>query len=496
MSEGIDPPVTIEDNEHVMDSDDNEHDINSGDTNDVKVLQSELVNRQHILSNWQLNSIGGFEFSDKTKVNPFSLEAINKMVNDTTKKNDNNDNKQDEQNIIPTISGADIYSTVVRKKRKRSPTKIKKTLTKDIKQKEEHTNATTTKNRFSIFNLVNNSRPNGEKEKVILEKPTPFHIRGEKNTEEIRKWMSELQITNYDIKVLFRGHEAKLQAKTIEDYRKIQNFFEQNKVPNYTYQLKSARSVRAVIKGLDPRIESVEIKNALNDLNFKPRNVFKVKNKNGYQSSVTLIELEPTKESAKTHPIFDLKRLLNMVITVEEPKKNNQPKQCFNCQEYGHTKNRCFLAPICAICSDKHLTNQCDKDKNDKSAKLCNNCGENHTANWKGCKVYQVLLERLNPKQRREQRTANNIQRNKLSTANQFRDLNVIKGTTYANVVSGKVNNDESVNVNDLVKLMFAMQTNMQALQSNISEMITKQNMLENSIMAINETLNKISKRK
>lgn len=485
MSEGIDPPVSIVDNEHDMDSDDN---------NDVNVLQSELENRQHILSNFQLNSIGGFNFSDKAKVSPFSIESFtNKMVNDTTKINDDG---QDEQNITPTISGADVYSTVLRKKRKRSPTKVKKTAAKVIKQKVEHTNATTTKNRFSIFNLDNNSKPNEEKEKVIHEKPTPFHIRGEKNTEQIRKWMCDLQVIDYDIKILFRGHEAKLQVKTIEDYRKIQNFFEQNNVPNYTYQLKSARSIRAVIKGLDPRIESDEIKEALNDLKFTPRNVFKVKNKNGNQSSVILIELEPTTESAKTHPIFELKRLLNMVITVEEPKKNNQPKQCFNCQEYGHTKNRCFLAPICAICSDKHLTNQCDKDKSDKSAKLCNNCGENHTANWKGCKVYQVLLERLNPKQRREQRTANNIQRNKFNTTNQFRDPNVIKGTTYANVVSGKVNNAESVNVNDLVKLMFAMQTNMQALQLNISEMITKQNMLENSILAINETLNKISKRK
>lgn len=488
MSEGIDPPVTINN------IDNDEHDMDSDDTNGVNVLQSELENRQHILSNFQLNSIGGFNFSDKTRVSPFSIESItNKMINDTTKKNDNN---QDEQNITPTISGADIYSTVIRKKRKLSPTRVKKTAARDIKQKVVLTNATTTKNRFSIFNLDNNSKPNEEKEKFNQEKPTPFHIRGEKNTEQIRKWMYELQIIDYDIKVLFRGHEAKLQVKTIEDYRKIQKFFEQNNVPNYTYQLKSARSIRAVIKGLDPRIECDEIKDALNDLKFKPRNVFKVKNKNGNQSSVILIELEPTPESAKTHPIFELKRLLNMVITVEEPKKNNQPKQCFNCQEYGHTKNRCFLAPICAICSDKHLTNQCDKDKNDKSAKLCNNCGENHTANWKGCKVYQVLLERLNPKQRREQRTANNIQRDKFNTANQFRDPNVIKGTTYAKVVSGIVNNAESVNVNDLVKLMFAMQTNMQALQSNISEMITKQNMLENSILAINETLNKISKRK
>lgn len=216
----------------------------------------------------------------------------------------------------------------------------------------------------------------------------------------------------------YNGHEAKLQLKTIDEYRKVQTFFEQNNVPNYTYQLKSARSVRAVIKGLDPRIYVVEISEALKNQNFVPRNVFKAKNKNGERSSVVLVELEPSKDSGKSHPIFELKRLLNMVILVEVPRKQNQPKQCYNCQEYGHTKNRCFLEPICAICAEKHSTNQCDKDKNNKEAKVCNNCGKNHTANWKGCEVYQVLLERLNPKQRREQRIANNQQKFKINEKN------------------------------------------------------------------------------
>lgn len=492
MNEGNDPPNIPNKDGNTMDTE---------EANEVNKLQSDLLNRQHILSNFQLKSVGGFNLGDTSK-SMFSFmntAALNKATVNT-EPNPNNmvgDKPIESVNnhkIEPIISGADIYTTVLNKKRRRSPQTRKSTKVSN-KQQNISNNALTTKNRFSIFDFKNNEKVNKEV-KTVSEKPSPFHVRGEKNTSEIRKWMSELEITDYDIKILFRGHEAKLQVKTVDEYRKIQSFFERKNIPNYTYQLKSARSIRAVIKGLDPRIDSDEIKEALIELNFNPRNVYRSKIKQNITSSVVLVELEPLQ--GKTHPIFDLKRLLNMVVTVEEPKKNNQPKQCYNCQEFGHTKNRCFLTPVCAICAEKHLTNMCDKDKTDKSAKVCNNCGENHTANWKGCQVYQVLYERLNPKQRREQRIANNQQKRTYHTKNQNPEPNIINGISYANVVTGNKSNksDESINSSDLIKIIFMMQSNIQALQTNINEMIKKQNMLENSIGEINKMLSNLCKQK
>lgn len=493
MSEGISPQVTISD---VMDAE-NIDELSDNNTN-INALQQNLLERQTLLSNFQLQSFGGF--SSYMPQNPSdNVNINNQAINMKPKDNqDNPENVVVVQNEPPTMSGADIYTTVLNKKRRLSPPARR--IVKIQKGPKKVNNTLVTKNRFSIFDFQKNEKSKNEPEKVTIEKPTPFYVRGEKSTSEIRKWMNELEIADYDIKVLYNGHEAKLQLKTIKEYRKGQTFFEQNNIPNYTYQLKSARSVRAVIKGLDPRIDTDEISEALKNLNFMPRNVFKTKNKNGERSSVVLVELEPRKDNGKSHPIFELKRLLNMVILVEVPRKQNQPKQCYNCQEYGHTKNRCFLTPICAICAEKHSTNQCDKDKNNKEAKVCNNCGKNHTANWKGCEVYQVLLERLNPKQRREQRIANNQQKFNTNEKKQNLEPQVIKGVSYANVLTGNVNhnnkNDESFNSNDLIKLMFMMQSNMQALQVNISEIIKKQNALENSIVEINKMLSKISKQK
>jgi len=507
--EGNKPPDINGDALNSMDTDnvnndDNVNNVTIVDDNasDDSELQHKLMERQQVLSSLQMKSIDGFHFSNTIPKNfNFFAQTNSGSVPNPREMNNLRDDNAKKQNVTPTISGADIYTTVLNKKTGQSKKRRRSPLAKQpAKELKKSNNTITTKNRFSIFNTQNKDKPKNEEVKTC-EKPTPFYVRGEKNTSEIRKWMNELKISDYDIKILFQGHEAKLQVKTIDEYRKIQSFFEQKNIPNYTYQLKSARSIRAVIKGLDPRIESDEITNALSDLEFIPRNVFKTNNRNGDKSNVVLVELEPCKDNTKSHPIFELKRLLNMVITVEVPKKNNQPKQCYNCQEYGHTKNRCFLAPICAICAEKHTTNQCDKDKNDKSAKVCNNCGENHTANWKGCQVYQVLLERLNPKQRREQRIANNQQKRIIHTTKQNPEQNLIKGISYANVVAGNANknnknSDESFNSNDIIKLMFMMQANMQALQSNISEIINKQNALENSIVEINKMLCKICKQK
>lgn len=494
MSEGNGPPDIKNNDGNTMDTDEHK---------DSNVLQSELQDRQHVLSNCQIKSIGGFSFGESSKnlfsfmntsaLNTAALNSLNTKLNPDIMVNDKPIDSDLNQKVTPVISGADIYTTVLSKKRGRSPqTKKSAKVTNKVQKTSKNTLAT--KNRFSIFDLKNNEKNKQKEEKMVSEKPSPFYVRGEKNTSDIRKWMSELQITDYDIKILFSGHQAKLQVKTVDDYRKIQKFFEVKNIPNYTYQLKSARSVRAVIIGLDPRIDSDEIIQALIDLNFTPRNVYKSKNKKGVASNVVFVELEPCNE--KSHPIFELKRLLNMVVSVEEPKKNNQPRQCYNCQEYGHTKNSCFLTPICAICAEKHATNLCDKDKKDTSAKVCNNCGENHTANWKGCQVYQVLYERLNPKQRREQRIANNQQKN--HTKNQNTVPKVIKGISYANVVTGNLSNknDESINSNDLIKLMLMMQSNIQALQSNISDILKKQNALENSIAEINKMMSKICKQK
>jgi len=86
--------------------------------------------------------------------------------------NKEKDKSDTNQNAAPTISGADIYTTVLSKKRRRSPQARK--AVKDQKV----SNKLTTKNRFSIFNFQNKENQQNKVEEKISEKPTPFYVRG------------------------------------------------------------------------------------------------------------------------------------------------------------------------------------------------------------------------------------------------------------------------------------------------------------------------------
>lgn len=51
---------------------------------------------------------------------------------------------------------------------------------------------------------------------------------------------------------------------------------------------------------------------------------------------------------------------------------------------------------MCVKCSEEHRTEDCQKSK--KSKAKCANCGEAHTANWKGCSAYKKVEEKIHPK--------------------------------------------------------------------------------------------------
>jgi len=158
----------------------------------------------------------------------------------------------------------------------------------------------------------------------------------------------------------------------------------------HTYQLPEDRAHRVVIRHLHPTTPINVIKEALEEEGFSVRNVTNVlhhttKNK----LPLFFVDLEPEN---KSESIYDLKRLLRCVITVEEPHKKRIIPQCSRCQQYQHTKGYCNHSPKCVKCGEGHLTSVCEKSR-DVPAK-CALCGGAHPANYKGCQVYSELKRR------------------------------------------------------------------------------------------------------
>lgn len=149
-----------------------------------------------------------------------------------------------------------------------------------------------------------------------------------------------------------------------------------------------------MIKGIDAYVDPDEVKISLGEKGFKVKSVSNIKNKDRVPQPLFRVELEPNDiilKKNETHPIYDLHLLMHRRVTVEEPHKRSGPVQCLNCQEYGHTKTYCKLPSVCVVCGDLHNSSKCDKPKNDSTVKKCSNCGGNHTANYRGCPVFDVV---------------------------------------------------------------------------------------------------------
>ncbi len=302
----------------------------------------------------------------------------------------------------------------------------------------------TLQNKFEVLGVEDDKETrtsNGKAE----EKPPPIYLR-EKASNDLLTNLKRTLKNPFFIVPMKKGNmdEIKIQFNSVEDFKLVRDSFDQTGKNYYTYQLKSARGIMIVLKGLESHIPLDEIKEDLEGQGFKIKNIANITNRNKVPQPMFRVELEPSNEKYKKiedHPIYKIRAVLYRRVTVEQPLKRKAVIQCFNCQEYGHTRGYCRLPHICVICGSSHDTKNCPLDKTSKESatkRFCINCKGNHTANYRGCPVYAHFYDKLYPKQRSEQIQMKNTSPAIAQTTN-FKDaeksnkLNVSKVGTYAN---------------------------------------------------------------
>lgn len=148
---------------------------------------------------------------------------------------------------------------------------------------------------------------------------------------------------------------------------------------------------------MHPTADTKELKEEIEKHNHK---IIKITNILENRTKVPLplffIELQ---QKDNNKEIYNIKNLLNTIITFEHPYKKRDIAQCTGCQAYGHTKNYCFKSPRCVECAEKYLTSDCPMKQKFKEVK-CYNCEGNHPASYKGCEVRKQLQQKLYPKLR------------------------------------------------------------------------------------------------
>jgi hypothetical protein len=80
--------------------------------------------------------------------------------------------------------------------------------------------------------------------------------------------------------------------------------------------------------------------------------------------------------------VRSLAELCALQVSVESYVSAKRPRQCKRCQGFGHTQRNCGYAPRCVACVGSHLSGGCSTPWEEPQ---CCGCGENHTANYRGC---------------------------------------------------------------------------------------------------------------
>lgn len=280
-----------------------------------------------------------------------------------------------------------------KRKRIRSPDDENKT--NKITRSENYWlgNVINTHNRFETLNEGEGSEAavtENHTHNITEPKPPPIFVAGVKRITPLIELLNEITPGKYTVKAL-HNDEVKIQPTTGKEYSTIIKALEEKQTEFHTYQPKQSKPFRVVLKNVHPSVNEEELKTSIQDLGHEVINIWNVKHrKTNVSLPMFFIDLKP-KDNNKE--IYNIKRLLNLVVRFEAPYTKHEIPQCMRCQKYGHTKNFCTRTPRCVKCAGAHLTKDCDRTTRDDNVK-CANCTKNHPANYKGCEIYQQLHQK------------------------------------------------------------------------------------------------------
>lgn len=234
----------------------------------------------------------------------------------------------------------------------------------------------------------------------------------------------------------------RIHPSTSDDYRATIKVLNNMKAQYHFYQLPSEKLLHVVLRGVPEPTEETEIKQELEAKGFHPKTITRLRK---YKDKTPMPLVLVTVPKTEKH-IYHLKHIANVSIGVESQRQKAQITQCFRCQRFGHAQSRCTVRPKCVKCAGNHHYTECEKDKN--APAKCANCGENHTASYRGCSSW--------PQPRR------NIEKPKA------------EGTSYAQVTKSDAQTTSSnMSPAELFASFQQMYVQMQELAKKLSQMFT-----------------------
>ncbi|KFM83379.1 Nucleic-acid-binding protein from transposon X-element, partial [Stegodyphus mimosarum] len=155
-----------------------------------------------------------------------------------------------------------------------------------------------------------------------------------------------------------KGGDIHIKVFSTDDYRKTTKFLDEQNLLYHTFPLPKDKPIRVVIKKLPAFTKVEDIKKELIEKQIPVLNVRQViKNVDGEIIKLPTFVVE-TERSVQGKLIDKVTHLTDLGITVERFNTTPGPKQCHNCQRYGHSRGHCKHQARCLKCGEKHPTHE------------------------------------------------------------------------------------------------------------------------------------------
>lgn len=312
-----------------------------------------------------------------------------------------------------------------------------------------------------------------------IQRPPPIYIPGVDKIVPVQTLIEGIAGKEYTLKML-RNNQVKVQVSTEEAFRNVvSELVKQNKIC-HTFQLKSERKYRVVIRNIHFSTDQLSLKEEIESYGHVVANIHNARHRLTKEPlSMFYVDLVQSPNNKK---IFEIKYLQHTKIEIEPPRAKRDIPQCLKCQRYGHTQNYCYHDARCVKCGASHTTKSCTKIQETQAA--CVLCKGPHPANYKGCTVYkEIQSKKFPPPRPREQvfpvLTATN------SFAAKPRPSSVNPNVSFAQIVrqipDETTNNEdcppfqaEHNNTSKLEVMMMKLMDRMDNMLSLLTTMVTK----------------------
>uniref|UniRef100_A0A6M2DQ16 Putative nucleic-acid-binding protein from transposon x-element n=1 Tax=Xenopsylla cheopis TaxID=163159 RepID=A0A6M2DQ16_XENCH len=294
-------------------------------------------------------------------------------------------------------------------------------------------------NKFQNLTNLNNTIPqetlNPQPTIAKIINPPPIFIANVENINPLTAVLKEISRDKFTLKSL-KNNEVKLQAADKESYISIIKALKEKDTEFHSYKMKEDRTYRVVLRNIHHSTDIQEIKTAIEAYGHEVTNIWNIKNKTT-KIPLPLFYID-LKQKSNNKNIYDIKKLLNTIVTFEPAHVKTQISQCTNCQRFGHTKNFCVRRSRCVKCTGDHATKDCQRINRDENV-ICVNCGDNHPANYRSrCTIHKQIFQAKFPQYRQK--------------PNVTRENYVSQGKWFASIAKNTVQTELPVNTTSTIE--------------------------------------------